>query len=139
MGDAAAADRAVLEDYLRLAGDPDLEAYMALWADDGRLEMPYHPDPAARVLDGIQAIRARATLARTLIDEIRNYDIVIRPLAEAGAFVCEYAGEGRTKDGVPYNNRYCAIAEIRGGRMALWREYFDPSVRATARVGEGST
>jgi ketosteroid isomerase-like protein len=135
VGDPTGEDQDLIREYLRLAGDPDLEAYLALWAPHGRIEMPYHPDPDARVLDGIDAIRSRATLAREWIPQIHNYDIAIRPLLEPGHFVCEYSGRGTTAAGAPYNNTYCSIAEVRDGKVVLWREYFNPAVRSDASVG----
>jgi ketosteroid isomerase-like protein len=41
--------------------------------------------------------------------------------------VVEYRSAGLTRvSGAPYANTYVGIFEVRDGRIALWREFFDP-------------
>ncbi len=45
--------------------------------------------------------------------------------AEGDQVVVEFEGEGRTKDGRDYNNRYCSVFRIANGRIIHIREYLD--------------
>ena len=45
--------------------------------------------------------------------------------AEGDQVVVEFEGEGRTKDGRDYNNRYCSVFRIANGRITHIRENLD--------------
>ena len=123
----------VLHRYLAsVAADSDIDELMEMFTEDAVLEMPYHPDEAARVLDGRDAIRARVAISRKLFSRISFFDIVIRRTDDEATFVLEYGGDGESTDGKVYRNRYCVIAQLRDGRLALWREYFNPAIRDSA-------
>jgi hypothetical protein len=49
----------------------------------------------------------------------------INAVAEGDQVVVELEGEGRTKDGRDYNNRYCSVFRIASGRITHIREYLD--------------
>lgn len=48
--------------------------------------------------------------------------------AEGDTVVAQTSGSAETLDGKPYNNRYCQVIRIRGGRIAEVREYFDTAL-----------
>jgi ketosteroid isomerase-like protein len=121
----------VLRTYLRGLEDRRIDV-LECWAEDGRLEMPYHPDPAARVLEGLEAIRARTEVARELFASIAFHDLVIVATSESGKYVMEYGSEGVSSNGGIYRNAYCTLATLRDSRIVLWREYFNPSARNEA-------
>jgi ketosteroid isomerase-like protein len=49
----------------------------------------------------------------------------VNAVAEGDQVVVEFAGEGRTKDGREYNNRYCSVFRVADGRITHIREYLD--------------
>ena len=51
--------------------------------------------------------------------------IPINALAEGDQVVVEFEGQGRTKDGRDYNNRYCSVFRVVNGRITHIREYLD--------------
>src|SRR5262245_45700485 len=102
--------------------DEDLDAYLALWAEDMRFQSPVHREP----------LRGRAAFA----DLVRQSKSFSRPLrfdfhhiAVDGALVfaewtitIERRADGRqmTWDGM-------SVAEIRDGLIVWWREYWNPN------------
>ena len=120
-------DRAAVEAYLRAAASLDPDTYAAVWTEDGTLEMPYHPDPAARVTVGRAAIRARMTTAADVLAKLEWVDPVIRATEEPGVYVVEMSSEAKRVNGDPYRNTYVIVARVVDGKIALWREYFDPT------------
>ena len=51
--------------------------------------------------------------------------IPINALAEGDQVVVAFEGQGRTKDGRDYNNRYCSVFRVVNGRITHIREYLD--------------
>lgn len=49
----------------------------------------------------------------------------LNAIAEGDQVVVEFQGEGRTKDGRDYNNRYCSVFRVSGGQITHIREYLD--------------
>lgn len=140
MTDGAPGDgRAVIAEYLRRAAALDPESYAELWAVDGRLEMPFHPDERAREIVGRAAIRDRMATARATLAELRWIEPVIRATDEPGTYLIETRSEARRCDGSVYRNRYVILASVQDGQMVRWREYFDPTAlpgSLSAHAGE---
>ncbi len=51
--------------------------------------------------------------------------IPVNAVAEGDQVVVEFEGQGRTKDGRDYNNRYCSVLRVANGRLTHIREYLD--------------
>lgn len=49
----------------------------------------------------------------------------VNAIAEGQQVVVEFEGEGRTRDGRDYDNRYCCVFRIADGRITHIREYLD--------------
>lgn len=50
---------------------------------------------------------------------------VTNAIAEGDQVFVEAQGESRTKDGLDYNNLYGIVLELKGGKIAVIREYMD--------------
>jgi uncharacterized protein len=77
-----------------------------------------------------RTFRGRDDVARNLFAEVgavlaRGRMTPINAVAEGDQVVVEFEGEGRTKDGRDYNNRYCSVFRIASGRITQIREYLD--------------
>ncbi len=101
-----------------LAGD--LDAYLALWADDMRFVSPVHPEP----LD-----RARfAAVVGASFAAARPVSFDFTHLAVAGDVVL---AEWRIAIERPGGQRieWCgmSVAEVRDGLIHYWREYWNPA------------
>lgn len=58
-----------------------------------------------------------------------------RFIAEGDYVVVEAHGRNTTKSGKPYNNRYCFVFRIAGGRLKEVTEYLDTELVTTALGG----
>jgi len=54
--------------------------------------------------------------------------VPLRFIAEGDHVVVEAVGEMRTRDGVAYNNEYCLIYRLSGGKIVEIREYLDSAL-----------
>lgn len=106
----------------------EVEAALELFREDGILELPNRPGGHPTSLQGRQLaafLHALPTLFRSLPLTGRRTLVADVP----GVVVVEYRSDGVAHTGRPYRNRYVSIFEVDdGGRVALWREYFDPLV-----------
>ena len=122
----------VVHEYLRRAELLDPVVYGEIWAEDGRLEMPFHPDAAAREVVGRDAIEARMAVAAGVLATLKWIAPEITATEIPGRYVLEMCSEAIRTDGEAYRNRYVVIAEAAGGQMTLWREFFAPQAVAEA-------
>ena len=77
-----------------------------------------------------RTFRGRDDVAQNLFAEVgavlaRGRMTPINAVAEGDQVVVQFEGEGRTKDGRDYNNRYCSVFRIADGRITRIREYLD--------------
>jgi ketosteroid isomerase-like protein len=126
-------DRAVkvVRELIALIGRLEVDAALEMLADDVVLELPFRGDGGPRRLQGDDArrfVRAMPKLFATL----PFHDVVVHGTLPSGQVVAEYASDGTTHAGRSYRNAYVAFFEVRDGRIATWREYFDPTVIAAA-------
>ena len=55
------------------------------------------------------------------------FDLKLYPMQEPNWILAEYRGEIEVlSTGRPYNNRYCGLFQLRDGKIALFREYYNP-------------
>jgi ketosteroid isomerase-like protein len=124
-------DVEVVRELIARVGQLDVEAALELVADDFVLELPFRGDGGPRRLEGDAArrfVRAMPKLFATLPFR----DVVVHGALPTGPVVAEYASDGTTHSGRPYRNAYIALFWVSDGRIATWREYFDPTVVAAA-------
>lgn len=124
-------DVEVVRELIEKVGRLDVEAALELVADDLVLELPFRSDGGPRRLVGDAArrfVRAMPKLFATL----PFHDVVVHGALPSGQVVAEYASDGTTVAGRSYRNSYVAFFGVRDGRIATWREYFDPTAIAAA-------
>jgi len=67
------------------------------------------------------------------VESFRFFDVRVQAFADPEAAVAEVKGEGRIKaTGRSYRQEYVVFLRAAGGRIALLREYFDPTRAAKA-------
>ncbi len=106
---------------------PGADTFLDMFADDGILECPFAPQGALRRLAGKQAI---AAYYRRLTAVQGSDGMVLTASYAAEDRTCallEYDGIVRNqRDGGIYRQRYLAVVTISDGRVALFREYWNP-------------
>jgi uncharacterized protein len=124
-------DVAVVEQLIELIGSFEIDAALELVTDDLVLEFPFRGDGGPRRLEGDEAKQFVRAMPK-LFSQLPFVDVVVHGALPSGTVVAEYRGDGVTKKGRPYPNRYVGFFELRDGRVAHWREYFDPTVVTAA-------
>lgn len=112
-------------------GELDIDAVSALLTDDFVLELPFRADGGPRELDAAAALAFMRAMPK-LFRAMPFHDVVVHGALPSGEIVAEYRSEGVTKAGRDYPNRYVAFFTMCDGRIARWREFFDPNVVAAA-------
>ena len=100
----------------------DLDAYLALWAEDMTYQSPLHVEP----------LRGRAAFARL----VRQAFVLSRPLAfdfthiavVGDVVLAEWRLAVERRDGGRRIEWWgMSVAEVQGGRIRRWREYWNPA------------
>jgi ketosteroid isomerase-like protein len=86
----------------------------------------------SRTYEGKRAVREE--LLRPLFSQFadRYTNEVVRFIAEDDHVVVECRGHVTTKSGAPYNNTYCWVCRIEGGKLRELTEYLDTELVASA-------
>jgi hypothetical protein len=82
----------------------------------------------ARSYDGKAAVLAELFAPLRAAIEGNITTIPLRLIAEGDYVVVEARGRNTTKQGKPYNNVYCHVLRLEGGRLKEWTEYADSAL-----------
>jgi uncharacterized protein len=122
-----------VHEVLRRLGEADFDGTAELLADDFVQEYPYRPMAGAP--DRIEGIGPFLDFVRPGMSAFAPYRYRIVALYETtdpATVIAEYTSHSHLlATGAPYSNRYIAIFRFDpDGRLALWREYLDPTTIA---------
>ncbi len=108
------------------AGAMNIDALVAMFADDIVMELPFAPPPWPKLHVGKSAVVAFQRRAARSFD---TFSLTVdRALATTERIaVVEANSVGTTTDGRSYTNRYCTVLEFdEAGMITRWTEYYDP-------------
>lgn len=128
-------DVQVVRELIARIGRLEVEAALELVTDDLVLELPFRGDGAPRRLEADAARRFVWAMPKPFAT-LSFPEVVVHGALPSGQVVAEYASDGVTRAGRPYRNAYVAFFTVRDGRVAAWREYFDPTAIAAAFPAE---
>ncbi|MFG3353187.1 nuclear transport factor 2 family protein [Streptomyces sp. NPDC048001] len=112
---------------LRLLLDKNIPAWVALWAEDGLMELPFAPEGRPRRLQGKEAVAAYMRHYPDHIDLHDFPDLRIHRTADPETIVVEMRGVGRlVETGAPFDMTYIAVVTVREGRITSYRDYRNP-------------
>jgi ketosteroid isomerase-like protein len=103
-----------------LAGD--LDAYLDLWADDMSFQSPVHAEPLRGKQAFADLVRQSFAFSRPL-----RFDFEHIAVAEAMVLAEWTIAIERRDSGHVLQWRGMSVAEVRDGRIVLWREYWNPA------------
>jgi uncharacterized protein len=124
---------ALMQAYQTLITEQRLDEWIELWADDGVCEFPFAAEGRPSRLCGKDEILEYMTqypgrISIEGVDELRVHlgldphvavvEMTIRGLA--------------TETGKPYNQQFVIIGETKDGKLAHYREYWNPLISAEA-------
>lgn len=133
--DATMRDRnqKVVRDFLALLEAKNIQAWIELWAEDGVQEMPFSPPGFPSRIEGKTAIHSHYSGLPTAYSRMAFPDLKIYQMLDPNWLLAEYRGEiDIAATGRAYNNHYCALFNLRDGQIALFKEYFNPTILSEA-------
>jgi uncharacterized protein len=131
---------ALMGQYQTLLTEQRFDEWIELWAEDGVCEFPYAPADRPRRLCGRQEIYEYMSSypSRLAIDGVE--DLRVHPGQDPCTIVVEMKVKGTaTETGRPYDQQYVFIARAEDGRIAHYREYWNPVLAAEAFAWQTSS
>src|SRR5262245_11056939 len=120
--DAARRNDAMVRGFLAAWERRDTEHIMSCWADDG-----VYQATALQPIVGWTAFRTFVTR----FEQVPGGRLEIHHQVASDAVVMNERTDHITFRGRPLVVPICVVFEIRDGRIAAWREYFDPALFAS--------
>jgi ketosteroid isomerase-like protein len=117
-------NKQLVRDFYEAGNRGDMDACLAILAED-LVWTNIGSTPFSGTYTGKQAVLEQligplfSRLRAGIRSKIENL------IAEGDVVVAETSGTAETLDGIAYNNAYCQIMTIRGGRIVRVKEYFD--------------
>jgi ketosteroid isomerase-like protein len=126
-------NRQLLQDIFAALAKSDPKPFVDAMADDFRWTM-HGQNGWARTYDGKAVVLGELFPAlRRKMDRITT--VAQRFIADGDYVAVEARGANVTKSGVPYNNTYCFVFRLAGGKLAAVTEYMDTEL-VTAVLGD---
>ena len=130
----------ILQSYLFLFSQQRWDEWIDLWADDGVLEFPFAPPGRRRRYVGKTDILAyMKAVAVRMEGRIKSEGLDyfhVHPMLDPAMSCVEMGVKGRILEtDAPYLQKYISIIETRGGKLSLYREYWNPLVSMDANGG----
>jgi uncharacterized protein len=121
---SAAENKQLVRAAFDALGRGDSRPWLDLLADDFSFTIT-GKSPWSRTIRGKEAVRRE--LYGPLFEQFadRYTSQLIGLVAEGDTVVVEYTGNVTTKRGRPYDNEYCLICRLEGGKLKSVREYAD--------------
>jgi len=104
----------------------DIESWANLWADNGRIIVPYPPAGFGDSIDGKAAI---VTAFKGLFGNFESFEsqvTAIYPAADSESVVVEYRNRAVIVGGTEYTNSNIAVFRFENGLISAYHDYFDP-------------
>ncbi len=123
--------------YQTLLAQGKWDDWIELWAEDGTLEFPFAPPGRQSIYRGKAEIVAymKAASGKMKIDGITA--MKVSPLLDAHGVTVELAAKGAMlKTGKPYDQKYVFFFEMQDGKIARYREYWNPLISIDANNGD---
>jgi ketosteroid isomerase-like protein len=118
----------VLEQRRRVLLDQDTEGFVALFAPEGAIELPFAGPNMPTRLDGQQAIRdftRRSTAGPIHLDDLEV--TAVHHTADPEVIIVELVTRATiTSTGRTFTGRSIQVFRIRDGQIVLFRDYFNP-------------
>ena len=100
----------------------DLDAYLALWAEDMTFQSPAHAEPLRGRPAFADLVRQSLAFARPLAFDFMNIAVVGDVVLAEWRIAVERRAGGRRIEWWGMS-----VAEVRGGLIRRWREYWNPA------------
>jgi ketosteroid isomerase-like protein len=135
-----AAMQHTVQRYLYLFSQQSWDEWIDLWADDGVLEFPFAPaGRRSRYVGKADILAYMKAVAVRMAGRIRSEGLDyfhVHAMRDPATTCLEMGVRGRILEtGAPYLQKYISILEMKGGKLVLYREYWNPLVSMDANGG----
>ncbi|MDG4780330.1 nuclear transport factor 2 family protein [Micromonospora sp. WMMD961] len=115
----------------------DMAGFIALFAEDAVLELPFAPPGQPRRVAGRADLHEYLINYPDLLDVREIHDRTVHETRDPEVVVVEFVASGVVvASGRPYELRYIAVLTIRAGKLVHYRDYWDP-IAAQELLGGG--
>jgi len=119
----------IFQQSLRAMQSGDVESYLALCTDDVVFEFPFAPPGRPARVEGREALgrylAATAILSR--IEALALSNLEFHQTVNPDVAIAEMTIAGKVKGtGEPYARSYVGVLTVREGRIARYRDYWNP-------------
>ncbi|MGE0385714.1 MAG: nuclear transport factor 2 family protein [Gammaproteobacteria bacterium] len=137
MTDAHERNLALAHALLARMSAGDFAGLAGLVTEDFVFDVPYVTDEAARPPHGRDAVIGYFNgVMKSLFAALELTPDEAYPGRDPDVLCLEYHSRGvLAANGAPYRNRYLGVFRFRSGRVALWREFFNPEELTRALAG----
>ncbi|GAA3430874.1 nuclear transport factor 2 family protein [Kutzneria kofuensis] len=112
--------------FYELLAAKDIDAWIELWHDEGRIIVPYPPEGFDSSIDGREQILAAFKGLFANYESFRSTLTAVYPAADSDAVCVEYTNHAVVAGGVEYTNTNIAVFRFRDGLIIAYHDYFDP-------------
>ncbi|GAA0565001.1 nuclear transport factor 2 family protein [Chitinophaga japonensis] len=123
--------RAAVESYFSALEKMDINAFMEVWSEDARQEMPLSPAGFPSLLPDRQAIHQQYKALPENYSSMR-FPRKLFATDRPDVVIAQFSGNIQLKNGGAYNNNYVNIFRVEGNRIKTVTEYFDPFILEAA-------
>lgn len=121
--------QAAMMKFLDLMVQEDIPHWMELWHEEAVFEYPFAPDGFPQQVSGKQAIFDNFKDFPNTIKFFEFTDVQMHPTLNPDTLIIEFACRGRAvTTGKPYNQRYISVVQMADGKIARYRDYWNPLV-----------
>jgi len=119
-----------VREVMQLADQMRVDELVAMFADDAVMELPFAPGKMTRRYDGKDAIAGFQEFARDSFSEFSMTVDAVHETTDPHVVIAEHRSDAVVaENGRPYRNHYVTIFTFDdAGRIASWREFYDPGV-----------
>ncbi|MGW0810057.1 nuclear transport factor 2 family protein [Nonomuraea sp. NPDC002799] len=112
--------------FFDLLGAKDIDTWIELWHEHGRIIIPYPPEGFGSSIDGKAQILAAFQGLFGNYESFRSTVSAIYPAADSDAVCVEYTNQAVITGGVEYTNDNIAVFKFQDGLIIAYHDYFDP-------------
>ncbi len=116
----------IARNFYDLLGKKDLNAWIELWHERGKITVPYPPEGFASIIEGKNTIHEAF---KGLLGNFETFESTITNVySDAGSdAVCvEYTNRAVIVGGKVYTNTNIAVFRFKDGLISEYHDYFDP-------------
>jgi ketosteroid isomerase-like protein len=112
--------------FYSLLGQKDLDTWIELWHEDGKILVPYPPEGFASTIEGKGTIHEAF---KGLLGNFETFESTITDVysdANSDAVCVEYTNHAILVGGTVYTNINIAVFRFKDGLISEYHDYFDP-------------